>query len=341
MRLLPPLLVSLSLAAHAAEPITRIAFGSCCQQARPQPVWDAVRAGKPELLLLLGDNIYGDTEDMAVLRGKYAALDANPGFAALRAACPLRAVWDDHDYGRNDAGREYPMKRESQAAFLDFLRAPADDPRRAREGTYFAETFGPPGKRVQVIGLDTRYFRDALDEIPKAERTKLGPYRPTADTTRTLLGEAQWTWLAGELKEPADLRLVLTSVMFVSEDHRWEGWSTMPHERTRLVRLIRDTGAKGVVFLSGDRHRGEISRDDTHPDRPYPLLDITASGFNQGGGGGNEEPNRHRLVPPVLTAHYGTLAINWDATPPTVTARLHLVDGTEAASHTFAIPGAP
>ena len=342
MRLPLSLFLALALpSALAAEPVTRIAFGSCCQQNRAQPVWDAVRAGRPEVLLLLGDNIYGDTEDMKVLRDKYAALEANPGFAALRASCPLRAVWDDHDYGKNDAGKEYPLKRESQAAFLDFLRVPADDPRRAQEGTYFSETFGPPGRRVQVIGLDTRYFRDALEEIPKAERTRLGPYRPTADTTRSMLGEAQWTWLAGVLREPAELRLVLTSVQFVSEDHRWEGWATFPHERTRLVRLIRDTGAKGVVFLSGDRHRGEISRDDIHPDRPYPMIDITASGLNQGGGGGADEPNRHRVVPAVLAAHYGTLAVNWDAAPVSLTVHLRLVDGTEAAAHTFALPGSP
>jgi alkaline phosphatase D len=338
MRLLLPLLVLLAVPSRAAEPLTRIAFGSCCRENRPQPVWEAVRAGKPELLLLLGDNIYGDTEDMEVLRAKYRMLGENPGFAALRAECPVRAVWDDHDYGKNDAGKEYPMKRESQAAFLDFFQVPADDPRRTREGTYFAETFGPPGRRVQVIGLDTRYFRDPLDEIPKAERTRLGMYRPATDTSRTLLGAAQWTWLESVLREPAEIRLILSSVQFVSSDHLWEGWGTLPHERTRMVRLLRDTGARGVIFLSGDRHRGEISRDDQHPDRPYPLYDLTSSGLNQGGGGHPEEPNRHRIGEPVLKAHYGTLDIDWSATPPRVTARLRLVDGTEAQAHTFAAP---
>ena len=73
----------------SAEPqppavLTRIGFGSCIRQNKPQPIWDAVIAARPQLFLLIGDNIYGDTEDMAVLKAKYDLLAANPGFAALR-----------------------------------------------------------------------------------------------------------------------------------------------------------------------------------------------------------------------------------------------------------------
>ena len=59
--------------------VSRIAFGSCATQARPQPIWDAVAATRPELLLMLGDNIYADTEDMDVMRAKYARLAKQPG----------------------------------------------------------------------------------------------------------------------------------------------------------------------------------------------------------------------------------------------------------------------
>jgi alkaline phosphatase D len=72
---------------------------------------------------------------------------------------PVLAVWDDHDYGANDAGAEYPMKAESQRMFLDFFGVAGDSPRRRRPGIYDARVFGPPGRRVQVILLDLRYFR--------------------------------------------------------------------------------------------------------------------------------------------------------------------------------------
>ena len=82
-----------------ASPLTRIALGSCARQKEPQPIWDSVVKARPDLFLFLGDNIYGDSRDMDVLRAKYAQLAEKPGFQKLRAACPILAVWDDHDYG--------------------------------------------------------------------------------------------------------------------------------------------------------------------------------------------------------------------------------------------------
>lgn len=92
------------------EPLTRLGFGSCAKQDKPQPIWNAVVAGKPQLFMMIGDNIYGDTEDMDLLRRKYELLGAQPGFLALRQACPVLATWDDHDLGANDAGADYPKQ---------------------------------------------------------------------------------------------------------------------------------------------------------------------------------------------------------------------------------------
>jgi len=100
--------------------LQRISFGSCAKQDQPQPIWDAIVAGAPDLFILLGDNIYGDTNDMRVLREKYGMLERQPGFVKLRATCPVLATWDDHDYGRDDAGAEFEQRAESQRVFLDF-----------------------------------------------------------------------------------------------------------------------------------------------------------------------------------------------------------------------------
>src|SRR5690606_36243460 len=136
-----------------------------------------------------GDNIYADTIDMDVMRAKYATLKANDSFARLLRTCPVLATWDDHDYGANDAGADYPKRVESQQIFLDFWGDPADSPRRQREGVYDASVFGPAGKRLQVILLDARYFRDRLQT---GERRVGGPYVPADDERLTMLGEAQW-----------------------------------------------------------------------------------------------------------------------------------------------------
>ena len=196
------------------RPMSRIGFGSCAHQDQPQPVWDAVAAAEPDLFLLIGDNIYADTNDMQVMRDKYARFNAVPGFAKLRQRVPLMGTWDDHDYGANNAGVEYPMKRQSQQALLDFFQVPADSPRRTLEGVYHAQTFGPPGRRVQVILLDTRYFRSPLKTGPDGKGIA-----PNHDADATMLGAAQWRWLEGQLRQPAELRLIVSSVQVVSEGH--------------------------------------------------------------------------------------------------------------------------
>ena len=212
------------------------------------------------------------------MRGKYAKLAAQPGFKKLLATCPMLATWDDHDFGGDDVGADYPKRRESQAAFLDFLGVAKDSPRRQREGVYHAETFGPPGKRVQVILLDTRYQRSAPKKDLRRPRNK-GLYVPSDDPKARMLSEEQWTWLEARLKEPAEVRLLASSIQVVAEDHGFEKWANFPRERQRLYKLIRDTKAAGLVLLSGDRHLAELSLMDG--DVGYPLYDLTSSGMNQ------------------------------------------------------------
>ena len=322
-----------------SKPIGRIAAGSCARQDKPQPLWDAVAAFGPDVLLMLGDNVYGDTEDMDVLREKYAKLAALPGFAALRKTVPIVAVWDDHDYGANDAGREYPRKRESQQVFLDFFGVAADSPLRAQAGIYRAVTVGPAGRRVQFICLDTRYHRSPLDEIPRAERVKgRGPYRPTADPDATVLGAEQWAWLERVLREPAELRIVLSSIQVAAEDHQWERWGNFPAERARLLRTIRATHATGVIVVSGDRHAGEISRIPPGDDAlAYPLYDLTASSINQPNRStAPDDPNRLRLGPWRRGVNFGTIEIDWEADVPSVT--LAIRDEQAAVFHSERVP---
>jgi len=296
------------------QPITRIAVGSCVRQDKPQPIWAAVARSQPDVFLMLGDNIYGDTEDMTVLRQKYALLAANEGFAAFRRSVPIIAVWDDHDFGSNDAGREYPMRRESQKVFLDFFGVPAAAPLRRQEGIYQAVTAGPPGRRVQFICLDTRYHRSPLATLPAVDRRPGGGlYRPTDDPAATVLGDEQWAWLEHSLQEPAEVRIVLSSIQVACTDHHWEHWGNFPAERARLFKLIRDSAACGVIFVSGDRHAAEISRIPASPDAAgYPLYDLTASSLNHPKPAVmGRDANPLRLGPHQRGVNFGTIEIDW------------------------------
>lgn len=322
--------------ATAVEPSgpTTIAFGACCHQDRAQPVWDAIVAAEPDLFIFAGDNIYGDSEDMAVLQAKYDKLAAVPGYQRLLEACPILAVYDDHDYGQNDGGREYPMRAESAAMCLDFFSVPDDDPRRDHEGIYGATIMGDPGRRVQVILLDTRYFRDPIDSgtltaEERREANVVGWYTPSEDTTRTLLGEAQWRWLAGELRKEAEVRLIVSSIQVVPWEKGMESWGNMPHERSSLFGLIDSTDANGVIFLSGDVHFAEVSRSD---EGPYPLYDFTSSGLAQ---------SPHATWPAAVNSYrepnmlhvgenFGLVRFDWDADDTQVRLQACNVDGEVA-----------
>jgi alkaline phosphatase D len=312
-------------AADSKKPLVRIAFGSCAQQDRPQPIWEAIVGTKPDLFLFIGDTVYGDTEDMKVLRAEYAKLAAMPGYQKLKKTCPILATWDDHDYGVNDGGAEYPRKKESQQIFLDFFDVPRDSPRRKQEGVYHAAVLGPVGKRVQIILLDTRYFRSPLKRRKGRARSE-GPYVANTDPKSTILGEVQWKWLGEQLKVPAEVRLLISSIQVVAEDHGWEKWMNFPHERARLYKLLRDSKAGGVIILSGDRHLAELSMMEA--DIGYPIYDLTSSGLNQGFQRWRRlEKNQHRVATMNTGNNFGLIRIDWDRKDPRVCLQIRDEEG--------------
>lgn len=297
--------------AAAANGLRRIAVGSCIDQARPQPLWDPVLAARPDLFVFAGDNVYASRPpwSLAQLQQAYAQLAANPGFARLRASVPHLAIWDDHDYGLNDGGGEFPHKQASKEAFLEFWQVPANDPRRQREGLYMAATYGPPGRRVQVLLPDTRWFRSPLKRTPQRDAPGAERWVPDAEPSRTMLGAAQWQWLEEQLRQPADVRLFVSSIQVLAEGHGWERWGNFPLERQRLFDLIGRTRAQGVVMLSGDRHIGALYRETQGT--PYPLVELTSSGMTHPWAQASEAgPNR--LGDLVRELHFGLVDIDWE-----------------------------
>ncbi|MEO1367036.1 MAG: alkaline phosphatase D family protein [Acidobacteriota bacterium] len=299
-------------AVNAGLVLEHIGFGSCLHQSDPQPILDAVLGRDLDLFLFLGDNVYGDvtsTDDLVELREAYAAQAAAEGFSKLRRHVPLLATWDDHDFGLNDAGATFAGREGAEVLFDDFWQIPEDAPSAQRPGVYAAHVFGPPGRRVQILLLDTRYFRSDLvtGEVPANHG---GRYIPSTDPAKTLLGDAQWRWLEEELRRPADVRLLASSIQVLAEGHSFEAWRTLPLEREKLYAVLKKTRANGVIAISGDRHRaGLYRRDDVIG---YPLFEITSSSLNRPSSA-EEEPGPHRLGDSYRPENFGAIHFDWDA----------------------------
>lgn len=140
----------------------KIAFGSCNNQSMENTLWTAISENNPSVFIWGGDVIYSDTFDPKVLEKNYQKQLENPAYQKFSKSVEILGTWDDHDYGDNDAGAEYPLKKASQKLFLDFLKTSAADPIRLQEGIYNSKTYRVGAQEIKIILLDTRYFRTAL-----------------------------------------------------------------------------------------------------------------------------------------------------------------------------------
>jgi alkaline phosphatase D len=320
--------------------LTRIGVGSCNHQSRSQHMWARIAAADPQLFLFIGDNNYGDNGwdgDAALgsLRAAYAKQAETPELAAFRKAVPMMAAWDDHDYGFNDAGASFTPRRWSETLFETFWGSPQEV--RERPGIYSSTIVGEEGRRTQVILLDTRFFRSDLEAMPYShERPPLGPYVPSTDPEKTMLGEAQWQWLAAELEKPADFRIVASSIQVLTDAHNYESWETMPLERAKLYRLLAGREESGLVLLSGDRHAGGIYTDTPAETGGEQLWELTSSSlnlaFNDTASNTAREPDPKRLTDFISEENFGLVDIDWKAR--TFTLSLRGNQGEERVSRT-------
>jgi alkaline phosphatase D len=297
--------------------LTRFAFGSCNHQSASQHMWDQIARQNPQAFLMIGDNVYGDNAwdgDAALesLRVSYAEQAAHPEFAAFRARFPMMATWDDHDYGLNDKGASFPFRGWAETLFETFWNSSEEV--RSRPGIYDSVTVGPEGQRVQFILLDTRYFRSDLKRMPwSTERAPLGIYLPDDSPEATILGEAQWEWLAAELAKPADMRVIVSSIQIITEAHNYESWENFPLERTKLLDMLAGREESGLVMITGDRHSGGIYRLE-HGGETF--WELTSSSLNLAFGDieGNtaREPDPLRVTPFFGVENYGLVDFDWE-----------------------------
>ena len=300
----------------------KYALGSCLDQDLEQPIWNAIERQDIDGFIFLGDNVYGDQKSGELVKLKRAYKTQKNKIPSWLFQKKILTIWDDHDYGKNDGGGNYKNKQEAQKLFLDFWEIPKHDPRQTREGIFFEETQQIEGKKIQFIGLDTRYFRTAL-------KGKKNGYIANDDLNASILGTQQWEWLYSTLgNSTADVVIILSSIQVLATNHRFEKWSNFSVDRKKLLNLIEDSmQSKKVILISGDRHRAGLYQRGK-------LVEITASALNKGS-------SRPYETDPLLVGktypqtNFGIL--NIEPSKNIITLKIHDKDGVELESKVISL----
>lgn len=282
----------------AETPDLHIAFGSCNKQNEEQPLWDDVLNLKPDAWVWLGDNIYADTKDMTLFKEKYKQQNANPSYIKIKDSMDVYGIWDDHDYGKNNAGEEFTKKKEARDLLFEFIELPRSNEAWNREGAYQSHRINKNGVTIKLLLIDSRYFRQEPSRKLNKYSKEYGP---------DILGEDQWVWLEHELHdENADYFILANGIQVIAEDHKYEKWANFPTARERLFDLIQNVSSAKVILLSGDRHLSEVSALQLDG-LTYPLYDITSSGLTHTYRNFQGEENQHRIGDVIAQKNFGTL----------------------------------
>ncbi len=274
----------------------KFGLGSCLDQNYPQPIWNSIEKEKLNYFVFLGDNVYGDLPSGSLIKMKYAYKKQRSILPEFLDQMEVYPIWDDHDFGINDGGGDYKLKKNAKKMFLEFWEIPKNDIRRKREGIYFSDEKIFYDKKFKLIFLDTRYFRSKLIK-------ENDTYIKNEDGT--ILGKEQWNWFSEELKDDFDFLIVFSSIQILAEDHRFEKWSNFPSEKNKLLDYLHEFKGK-TLLVSGDRHRGGIYTKNN-------LIEITASSLNKPGSF-DFESDKYLVGKTFPEENYGTIEISKTAT---------------------------
>jgi alkaline phosphatase D len=289
----------------------RIGFGSCFNvrqdTVRVHPdgvsperwenhqIWPALVEEDLDAFALIGDRFYlpgwyewyEDRSEAEVL-SRFHELDkqsmAIPGVAERLSTVPTYVIWDDHDYGPNNAAKDFMFKHLAMDVLEStYANPPMGEP--GNEGCYFKVTLGA----IDAFFLDGRSFRDSADltstdnqgrghhvTTPVFVSDERGVFR-AEEPLAHMHGERQMAWLRrGLLDSSADVKLIISGNQMLSDIHRWEAWY-MYEERREFLDWLREAAVPGVVFIAGDRHQGYIGV--LREGGAYPLYELTSSGL--------------------------------------------------------------
>jgi len=304
--------VAFRTAAKPGDPTKfKLAFGGGAGYVPPnERVWNTIRETRPDLLLMLGDNIYSDNPTSpAMQKYCYYRRQSRPEWRKLTLGTPVYAIWDDHDFGTNDclggaAIDDPPWKPAVWKVFTQNWVNPGYGGGEKQPGVWFTFSRGD----VDFFMLDCRAYRTS----PKLDNP-------------TMLGAVQLAWLKEELnKSKGTFKVICSSVPW---DYRTKGssldtWNGFQGERDEIFNHLVDNKIEGVILMSADRHRSDAWKIDR--DNGYSLYEFNSSRLTN--------QHVHGTMQQAVFSYnqkqsFGTVEFDTTADDPTVVYKVVTIDG--------------
>lgn len=231
-------------------------IGSCADYTgdKNEEIFSAIADQEPDFFLWLGDNIYstepnwGNKESMA--KAYIKRHSTKPVASMFDVVRKQYAIWDDHDFGPNDADSSFSGKNISAEIFESVW---SQTPINISENGDIR--WRVHNNEIALIGLDNRSHRGPIGT--------------------QILGNDQLDWLRESLIMYQDARVIFIAIgsQVLNDAKVYENYSRFPEERVELLNICSRSNSQ-IVFLTGDRHHGELNIKYVNDKR---LIDITSS----------------------------------------------------------------
>ena len=197
---------------------------------------------------------------------------------ALKKQTRVLATWDDHDYGNNDAGAEFPLKEMSKQIFLDFFGVAKDSPapRARRRLPRRGPSARPAGACRSSSSTRATTARRSCGRrtrpTPWTAGATCGPPTPRPPSSARSSGPGSRSSCASPPRSASSARA----------SRSWTRTTAARPGRTSPSNARGSSRCSGApparFFISGDRHFAELSMMDS--EAGYPIYDLTSSSLN-------------------------------------------------------------
>ncbi|MGE3974568.1 MAG: alkaline phosphatase D family protein [Bdellovibrionales bacterium] len=226
----------------------KIAVMSCIKDSESArtKMWISAQKSNADYYFMIGDTVYGDSffsHGPDKLWSRFIETRMNISYYQWKNLKPVLAVWDDHDYGKNNEDGEYEHKDGTLKVFKAFYGQEAMDsvlvPGPANS-MYFR------GFNQNFLFLDSRYYR----KLPNGR-------------IEGFLGAEQMKWISDTMVGAQGPTWIMEgSPFFGRADKSNTSYESIAKEELNLFLGEVSSWNSPSVFMGGDVHYSEISQID-------------------------------------------------------------------------------